>query len=402
LTKRLAWARTALTEAKNDAAAYEYERETLRRLALDVRAFAQRHHLTVAKPIWGHVAATAMPDAVFYSGGANVGNLLQHACDHNRLTLLPQVGQGNPSRFRYEQLRGCHLAVFDMTSYNRDRELESAADLAPVAYELGIALALGKAIVVVARKRNSLPFDVDVEPVCLENDGDLAAMSRALDSVLYGLQRGGAGDSVASTAAYVRQLPEVQEDAKARIVLSTLSADMQKDALATWHVLANALSHASMAGHMTVHPSWAASYPDSVSPRCFHVTGFRPWTRQTCEEVRLACERFGVAYVRGDEATSPDMIRAIWDEIGRATHVVVDLSALNLNAVMELGMAHTLGRNVLLIGQEVERIPPTFRAVAKLRTARYSLDDMTHLRRAFDEFLTRQPRSAAVAEIIQE
>ena len=44
----------------------------------------------------------------------------------------------------------------------------------------------------------------------------------------------------------------------------------------------------------------------------------------------------------------PDIVRSIWDEICTATYVVCDLTALNPNVTLELGIVHTLGRNVLI------------------------------------------------------
>jgi hypothetical protein len=406
LTRRIATARNALNQAADEAGAYAYERENVRRVALDVRAFAQRHHLTVARPIWGHVAANARPDAVCFSGGDDIRALLAKACDRSRLELLPAEGHGEPSRFGFEQLRECHVAVFDLSRFDRERELDGAADLAPTAYAMGIAVALGKPIVAVGLLGGEVPFDLDIEPVFLGQDGDpTAVLARALDHAVYGIQRGGSGDSVADTVAHVRQLPEARADSKVRVILKTLSAEGPFDALEARGVLANALAHASMTNYALFHSSWPGTYPEADSPRCFHITGFRPWTEPASAEIREACGRSGVAYQRGDEAPSPNIIRAIWEEIGRATHVVVDLSGLNINAVMELGMVHTLGRNVLLVGQEIGGVRPSFRAIAKQRLTQYRGDDFKSLRQALDTFLSRRPaasesqrRSAGVTE----
>jgi hypothetical protein len=67
-------------------------------------------------------------------------------------------------------------------------------------------------------------------------------------------------------------------------------------------------------------------------------------------------------------------LRSIWDEICRATHVVVDLTGLNANVALELGMAHTLGRNTMLISQD--RQPEKyFRAIAKQRIHNYAINN---------------------------
>ncbi len=59
-----------------------------------------------------------------------------------------------------------------------------------------------------------------------------------------------------------------------------------------------------------------------------------------------------VEYIRGDHVLDADIIRSIWDNLCQATHVLVDLTGLNANVALELGIAHTLGRNVLLVSQD--------------------------------------------------
>jgi hypothetical protein len=102
------------------------------------------------------------------------------------------------------------------------------------------------------------------------------------------------------------------------------------------------------------------------------VTAFGPtWANSTRRIVEEACGP-QIEYIRGDGVLAPDILRSIWDEICSATHIVVDLTGLNANVTLELGIAHTLGRNVLLISQDpqVERY---FRAIAKQRIHPYTL-----------------------------
>jgi hypothetical protein len=138
-----------------------------------------------------------------------------------------------------------------------------------------------------------------------------------------------------------------------------------------------------------LYPTWPGDYPALHERRCFHVTAFGPdWANETMELVREACRRAeqDIAYIRGDQVLSPDIIRSIWDEICRASHIVVDLTGLNINAVLELGMVHVLGRNVLLITQD-DRPDLYFRSIAKMRLHHYSLEDPAGLNRVLDAFL---------------
>jgi hypothetical protein len=97
--------------------------------------------------------------------------------------------------------------------------------------------------------------------------------------------------------------------------------------------------------------------------------------------------------VRGDVAEGQQIIESIWQEICAATHLTVDLTGLNLNVCLELGIAHTLGRPTWLIGAEgTER---TLRAklpgVAKWRCHAYAADPRTRpeFRAGLDKFFRK-------------
>ena len=119
-------------------------------------------------------------------------------------------------------------------------------------------------------------------------------------------------------------------------------------------------------------PAWPASYPEK--PCCFHVLPFRePWSDQVTRITEGAC-RGHATYVRGDRGGDPNVLRRIWSELSRSTHVVVDLTGFNANVALELGMAHTLGRNTWIVGQG-DTVLRLFPSIAKLHVYRYSLED---------------------------
>ena len=99
--------------------------------------------------------------------------------------------------------------------------------------------------------------------------------------------------------------------------------------------------------------------------------------------IENACSEAAVTFVRGDHAEGQDVIRSIWDEIGLGTHTVVDLTGFNLNVCLELGMADTLGRPTLLIGQAgTEKLLNKFvPSLAKRRLNKYRVEDPLRDRR---------------------
>jgi len=122
-----------------------------------------RHHLTLAQPVWPSRAVGQHGNSIFYSGGSQVGALVAQVCARRELRCLVPQADREPASLRWDQLRESAVGVFDFTGYKRAASLEEASPIAAVAYELGIALALGRAAVVVAIDGQDLPFDLDID-----------------------------------------------------------------------------------------------------------------------------------------------------------------------------------------------------------------------------------------------
>jgi len=132
-------------------------------------------------------------------------------------------------------------------------------------------------------------------------------------------------------------------------------------------------------------PAWPARYPQE--PCCFHVMPFRaPWSDEVTRIAEEVCSG-RATYVRGDRGEDPNVLRRIWSELSRSTHVVVDLTSFNANVALELGMAHTLGRNTRIVGQG-DTVLRLFPSIAKLHVYRYDLGDGgRELRQLLADFL---------------
>jgi len=95
-----------------------------------------------------------------------------------------------------------------------------------------------------------------------------------------------------------------------------------------------------------------------------------------------------VRYRRGDETGDPNVIRSIWQEICRATDVVVDLTGLNLNVCLELALCQTLGRRTLLVARsDSGTINRLFPEIAKLQVHPYQT--CLSLERTVEQFLAQ-------------
>lgn len=91
---------------------------------------------------------------------------------------------------------------------------------------------------------------------------------------------------------------------------------------------------------------------------CFLLMPFeRPWSSRVFATVRSTVEGFGYRCLRADEDRGSIVLRDIWDRINEAAFVVADLTGSNPNVYYELGLAHTVGTEVLPLIQAGEPIP---------------------------------------------
>ncbi len=94
-------------------------------------------------------------------------------------------------------------------------------------------------------------------------------------------------------------------------------------------------------------------------PRCFVVMPFgQPWSDEVHAAIRRACEARGVRPVRGDDIFTPtDILEDIWQGINGSDFIVADITGRNPNVLYELGIAHTLGKPVLILTQSADDVP---------------------------------------------
>ena len=68
--------------------------------------------------------------------------------------------------------------------------------------------------------------------------------------------------------------------------------------------------------------------------------------------------------MRADDIRGTTLItRDIWEKINRARFLVADLSGQNPNVFYEVGLAHALGKDVLLLTQTMTDVPFDLKAL---------------------------------------
>jgi hypothetical protein len=112
----------------------------------------------------------------------------------------------------------------------------------------------------------------------------------------------------------------------------------------------------------------------SLTNSCFVIMPFSP-TYQTEYEriIRPAAEAAGLACVRADEIYSRPQITAdIWKSLRSARVVIAELTGRNTNVFYEVGLAHALGKPVIIITRNEDDVPFDLKA---LRYLYYNIDD---------------------------
>lgn len=81
------------------------------------------------------------------------------------------------------------------------------------------------------------------------------------------------------------------------------------------------------------------------------------WSGEVYERIRAAVEGAGYKCLRGDEVHGRVVLQDIWAKLHESAIVVADLTGENPNVFYELGIAHTIGRDVVPIVQAGQSLP---------------------------------------------
>lgn len=108
-----------------------------------------------------------------------------------------------------------------------------------------------------------------------------------------------------------------------------------------------------------------------VNPVVFQGRGFMPkpdhafvimpftpkWSACVFQTIKDVLAESGMKCIRADEQYGHQILEDVWKGICEASLVVADVTSRNPNVYYELGIAHVLGRRVLLITQDIADIP---------------------------------------------
>ena len=241
-------------------------------------------------------------------------------------------------------------------------------------------MTLGKSVVVVSRTTDKLPFDIDLPPIFLGQQNNSEELEKAMAQSFYWMPEKSKESSIAPSVGEANRRFSNLNKTEMKYSLDELEQHRQnnfQDSVEIARVLESIMSYQSEATTMLITPAWAGKYPEAGQLRLFHVMPFgSEWSDDAASAVERGCLEVGARYVRGDRVANPKIIYSIWEEICQASHIVVDITGLNANVAFELGIAHTLGKNVLIVAQETV-IEDLFGMIKKYRIAIYQQETLS-------------------------
>jgi hypothetical protein len=98
---------------------------------------------------------------------------------------------------------------------------------------------------------------------------------------------------------------------------------------------------------------------------CFVLMPFNEEIDQVYEDhIKPVVESSGIICQRADNVYSTGLITSdIWEKIVRARFIIADLTGKNPNVFYEVGLAHALGKEVVLLTQSMDHVPFDLKAL---------------------------------------
>ncbi|GIM93250.1 hypothetical protein Ato02nite_050430 [Paractinoplanes toevensis] len=110
---------------------------------------------------------------------------------------------------------------------------------------------------------------------------------------------------------------------------------------------------------LTVYPHFGPPSAKSSRADIFVLMPFSPAFRPVYTEcIRVVAENLGLTAERADDLfTSNQIMEDVWSGINEAGAIVADCTTRNPNVFYEIGIAHTVGKPVILLTRDVSDIP---------------------------------------------
>jgi hypothetical protein len=115
------------------------------------------------------------------------------------------------------------------------------------------------------------------------------------------------------------------------------------------------------ADEMKVNPIFRGRGHALKKDLCFALMPFtESWSNDLWITLQKIVKAAGLIPQRADDLYGHDVLEDIWNAINEASTIVADVSVRNPNVFYEVGIAHTLGKRVILMTQNASDIPFDF------------------------------------------
>lgn len=376
--------RKLLEIGSDDNETLDFESSRLRIFAQRIRNFIMRKQIFIAQPIFGNPKNSWSANTIYFNGCSEIEATLKQVCSDLKMRLSEQSTTNNELQDNFVQILQSNICIFDLGSMPGPKQ-------ASVAYSLGIAITLGKPVALLGDVSVKIPFNVDLPVEMLDkkaNNQDILA--NALMRACYQIY---SGTTIENNKVVIQEIEEkfvtFQGDASTDYLMKTIKSESkQTDWLFLNTTIQQFIGNTNQSNKLLLcYPRYQKLYTTAKEKRLFHVMPFgMSWSDNIMEVTREICNK-KTEYIRGDQVIEPNIIKSIWDEICKATHVLVDITDSNSNVALELGIAHCMGKNIRLIGQSNIEMA-LFQDIAKLRIIPYSMDNLKSYRTLVDNFIS--------------
>jgi hypothetical protein len=144
---------------------------------------------------------------------------------------------------------------------------------------------------------------------------------------------------------------------------------------------------------MAIAPVFGRPKPPKEAPDVFVMMPFRQDMLPIYDDhIRKACRKLNLTCKRADDLFgSNKIIDDVWELIAHSRILVADCTGRNPNVFYELGIAHTLGKRVVLIAQDEADIPFDIRHMRYIKY-QYTPRGMIDFEKALANYLTEKTK----------
>jgi hypothetical protein len=109
---------------------------------------------------------------------------------------------------------------------------------------------------------------------------------------------------------------------------------------------------------LLIKPIWKGRGAGEFHDRAFVLMPFSvDWSEAVYQATQTSLEALGIECRRADVLFGSDIVEEIWQEILEASLIIADLTGGNPNVFYELGLAHAIGKECILLSQSSKFIP---------------------------------------------